>query len=139
MKQPGIFNRLLTKLTFFSAVFSLAAAHAVQAATQSPASNGMGLIPCDGDDCTINSVMQLLNNLMTFFFRTLLFPIFVCMILYLGYSYLTANGNPGQHAKALSMGKHMVLGLLLMLCAWVVVRTILSILGYSDTFGFFGK
>jgi hypothetical protein len=100
--------------------------------------DGDGLIPCDGNDCTINSVMQLVNNLMNFFFTTLLLPIFVVMVMYLGYSYLTANGSPGQHAKVASMAKHMFLGLLLMLCAFLIVHTILSILGYSDTFGFFG-
>jgi hypothetical protein len=100
--------------------------------------NGMGLVPCDGDDCTINSVMQLLNKLMNFFFDTLLLPLFVVMVLYLGYSYLTAQGKPGMHAKFGSMAKHMVGGLVLMLCAWLIVKTILVILGYSDPFGFFG-
>jgi len=101
--------------------------------------DGDGLIPCDGADCTFNSAIQLLDNLMSFFFTTLLLPIFVVMIMYLGYSYLTADGKPGQHARALSMAKHMVMGLLLILCAWLIVHTILSILGYTDTFGFFGS
>lgn len=99
---------------------------------------GDGLIPCDGPDCTINSVMTFLNNLMNFFFNTLLLPIFVVMVLYLGYSYIAAMGKPGQHAKLGSMAMHMVGGLLLMLCAWLIVKTILAILGYSDVFGFFG-
>jgi hypothetical protein len=100
--------------------------------------DGDGLVPCDGNDCTVNSVIQLLDNLMNFFFQTLLLPIFVVMVMYLGVSYLTAEGKPGQHAKVLSMAKHMVLGLVLMLCAWLIVHTILSILGYTDTLGFFG-
>lgn len=135
MTQTGIFNRLLTKLSFLAAVFSLVL---VQSAHAAIVSNGMGLVPCEADGCTINSVMQLFNNLQTFFFETLLLPIFVVMVMYLGYSYLTAGGNASQHAKAVSMARHMVLGLLLILCAWVIVRTILSILGFTDTFGFFG-
>jgi hypothetical protein len=101
--------------------------------------DGDGLVPCDGNDCTVNSVIQLLDNLMSFFFQTLLLPIFVVMVMYLGYSYLTANGKPGQHAKVISMAQHMVGGLVLMLCAWLIVHTILSILGYTDTLGFFGS
>jgi hypothetical protein len=100
---------------------------------------GSGLIPCDGPECDLNSVLQLLNNLMSFFFRTLLLPIFVAMVMYLGFSYLQAGGSPGKHAKIGSMAKHMVLGLLLMLCAWVIVRTILSLIGYQDDLLFFAK
>jgi hypothetical protein len=131
MTQPRIFNRAFSKLASFVAILSLAVVHAGYAATN------MGLIPCDGDDCTINSVMQLINNVMNFFFQSLLLPIFIVMVLYLGYSYLAAQGKPGQHAKLGSMAKHMVLGLVLMLCAWLIVKTILSILGYTDTLGFF--
>ena len=100
---------------------------------------GEGLIPCDGADCTVNSVMQLLNNLMHFFFTVLLLPIFVVMVMYLGFGYLTAEGNPSQHAKLISMAKNMFLGLLLMLCAWLIVHIILSVLGYTDTLNFFGS
>jgi hypothetical protein len=99
---------------------------------------GEGLIPCDGPTCGINDVMILLNNLMTFFFHTILLPLFVVMVLYLGYSYITAQGKPGQHAKLGSMAMHMVGGLVLMLCAWLIVKIILTILGYSDIFRFFG-
>ncbi len=100
---------------------------------------GSGLIPCDGAECDLNSFLQLANNVMAFFFRTLLLPIFVVMVMYLGYTYLTANGNPAQHGKVASMAKHMVLGLLLMLCAWVIVRGVLSMIGYQDDLFFFGK
>jgi hypothetical protein len=137
MTQQGIFNRAFIKLSAHGAVISLIVAQAAHAATATT-NSGMGLIPCDGDNCTINSVIQLLNNLMTFFFRTLLLPLFVVMVMYLGYQYLTAQGKPGMHAKLGSMAKNMVLGLLLMLCAWLIVKTILSVLGYSDTLGFFG-
>jgi hypothetical protein len=99
---------------------------------------GQGLIPCDGPECGINHVMILLNNLMNFFFHTVLLPLFVVMVMYLGYSYIAAMGKPGQHAKLGSMAMHMVGGLLLMLCAWLIVKTILTILGYTDIFRFFG-
>ncbi|HTH93138.1 MAG TPA: hypothetical protein VL576_01500 [Candidatus Paceibacterota bacterium] len=127
-------NRLLTKLFAIGAIIALASIHVAQAQ-----STGSGLIPCDGPDCDVNSVMQLINNLINFFFRTLLVPIFVIMIMYLGFGYITAGGKPGQHAKLASMAKHMVLGLVLILCAFFIVKVILSILGYHDTFNFFGN
>jgi type IV secretory pathway VirB2 component (pilin) len=130
LMQHTIFNRVFAKLAAFTAVLTLIFAQAVQA-------QASGLIPCDGPDCTLNSVVQLMNNLMSIFFKTILPVLFVVMILYLGYSYLTAGGNPAQHAKLLSMAKHMILGLLLILCAFLIVKSILSILGYTDTLGFF--
>ncbi len=137
MTQPGIFNRAFTNAARLAALLSFAVVHYAHAA-----GTGMGLIPCDGSDadpCTLNSVLQLMNNLLTFFFQYLLIPLFVVMVMYLGFSYLTAEGKPGQHAKLGSMAKHMILGLLLMLCAWVIVRTILSFLGYQDDLFFFAK
>ncbi|MDB5188701.1 MAG: hypothetical protein JWM92_299 [Candidatus Nomurabacteria bacterium] len=134
MTQHGTFNQAFTKWGTFVAALSLMSVHVAHAATSAD-----GLIPCDGPDCTFNSVLQLLNNIINFFFKTLLLPIFVVMVMYLGYTYLTAGGKPGQHAKLGSMAKHMVLGLVLMLCAWLIVHTILTILGYQDTLNFFGK
>ncbi len=116
-----------------------ASAGASQAVT---GNKGMGLIPCDGgaaDPCDLNSVMQLANTLLAFFFKTLLLPLFVVMVVYLGYSYIAAQGKSGQHAKLGSMAKHMVLGVLLMLCAWVIVKTLIFALGYSDDLFFFSK
>lgn len=134
MKQPKTFNRVFTKCGLYALSFFFGIVQATHAAT----SNGMGLVPCDGPECDINSVMQLINNIINFFFNTLLLPLFVVMVIYLGVSYFMAGGKPGQHAKLGSMAKHMVLGLVLMMCAFVIVKTLLVVLGFSDTLGFFG-
>ncbi len=134
--QHATFKQLSSNVVRLSAVFFLAYVQLAHAGT------GMGLVPCDGaagDECTLNSVIQLANNLMSFFFNTLLLPIVIAMIMYVGYSYIAALGKPGQHAKLGSMAMHLVLGLLLMLCAWVIVRAIISILGYHDSLYFFAN
>lgn len=125
-------------IIIFIAIVSFHAPIYVHAATPAATSSGTGLIPCD-TNCDFSSAIQLLNNLQNFFFTTLLLPIFVIMVMYLGYSYLTAGGNPSQHAKFASMAKHMVTGLLLILCAWLIVHTLLSMLGYNDPLKFFGN
>lgn len=134
MMLQEIFNRRFNKVAVLAAAYSLAAVQVAQAAD-----NGMGLIPCDGDDCTLNSVLQLANNLMGFFFKTVLPIILVVTIVYVGYSYITAGGNPSKRVKIGRLALNIVLGLLIMLCAWVVVQTILSVLGYHDDLFFFGK
>lgn len=125
-------------IIIFIAIVSFHVPMYVHAATPATGSPNTGLIPCD-TNCDFSSVIQLLNNLQNFFFTNLLLPIFVIMIMYLGYSYLTAGGNPSQHAKFASMAKHMVTGLLLILCAWLIVHTLLLMLGYSDPLGLFGN
>jgi hypothetical protein len=139
-------KKLFTYTIISLLLLGASTAHLAVAAAAAPAADssgivspvGEGLIPCDGPTCGINDVMILLNNLMNFFFHTVLLPLFVVMVLYLGYSYIAAQGKPGQHAKLGSMAMHMVGGLVLMLCAWLIVKIILTILGYSDIFGFFG-
>ncbi len=129
----------ITAKKIFSISFVATVFLSVAALFRTAHAAGTGLIPCDGNDCTFNSVIQLINNLINFFFTTLLLPIFVIMVMYLGFTYLTSGGKPGQHAKLASMAKHMFLGLLLMVCAWLIVHTILAVLGYNDTLGFFGS
>lgn len=125
---PKAYNRYFSKVVVYAGLFLLSFITATYAD---------GLIPCDGPDCTVDSVIQLINNIMNFFFHTLLVPIFVLALMYLGWGYLTAEGNPSQHAKLKTTMKHMFTGLLLMLCAWLIVKTLLVVLGYSDSFHFF--
>lgn len=94
------------------------------------------IIPCT-DKCGLSDVFKLINNIITFIITTLLLPVIVLMIMYTGFQYLMARGNPGQHAKLLSLIKHIVGGLALILCAWLIVRVIMTTLGYSEGLLFF--
>ena len=87
----------------------------------SPAS----VIPCT-DKCTFGDVFRFLNNILVFFFKVLLAPIFIIVIIYAGYTYITAQGNS---AKILSLRKalwNMVKGIIIILCSWLIVRTIMT-------------
>lgn len=83
------------------------------------------IIPCT-NKCTFSDVFKLLNNAITFFFTKLLAPIFVIMIMYAGFRYITAEGNPAKTIKLKSMLWHIIKGLLYILCAWLVVYTIMT-------------
>lgn len=83
------------------------------------------IIPCT-DKCTLESVFQLANNIISFFFRILLIPFFIVILLFMGYKYFTAQGNPGVHKQLKSMLWHIIAGLVLILTAWLIVNTILS-------------
>lgn len=88
-----------------------------------------GLIPCDGVNCTLEDVFTLINTLITFAITRLFFPIFIVLILYVGWSYLSAQGNATKVAKVKTMAWNLFLGILLVLGAWLIVRTAILAIG----------
>ncbi len=94
---------------------------------------GNGLVPCK-DTCDFNDILQLVNNLITFLIVTLFAPIIIFLFMYAGYKYLTAEGNPSKIANLKKMVWHIFIGMLLVLCSWLIVKTILVILS-SDEVG----
>jgi hypothetical protein len=94
------------------------------------------LIPCV-NKCDLGSVMHLLNNLITLMIKFLLFPVAVALFMYAGYKYIVAQGNPSKKADVKKMIGHFLLGVLLMLCAWLIVKTVLVMVGYTDQLYFF--
>ncbi len=89
------------------------------------------IIPCT-DKCSFTDIFRLLNNALQFFITQLLIPIFVIIIMYAGYQYLTAEGNPSKIANIKKMLQHIVLGILLILTSWLIVRTIMTTLVNKD-------
>lgn len=89
------------------------------------------IIPCT-DKCTFSDVFKLINNLLVFFIKTLLIPIFIIIIMYAGFKYITAQGNPAKKANLQKTFFNLVLGIVLVLCSWLIVHTILTMLGYTE-------
>ncbi len=95
-----------------------------------------GLVPCT-DYCGFDDVFILINKLLEFFMKTLLIPIFMITIMYAGFKYITAEGNPAKTAKLKTTFGNLILGMILILCAWLIVRTVLYMLGYTEGLLFF--
>ena len=89
------------------------------------------IIPCT-DKCTFTDVFRLLNQFLTFFITKLLIPIFIIIIMYAGYQYIMAQGNASKKANLKSMLQHIIGGIILILCAWLIVRTIMVTLLNED-------
>jgi hypothetical protein len=96
----------------------------------------IALIPCV-NKCDLGSFMQLINNLITLMIKFLLFPVAVLLFVYAGFKYITAEGNASKKANVKKMIKNFLLGVLLMLCAWLIVKTVLVVVGYTDRLYFF--
>lgn len=92
---------------------------------------GGGLVPCN-NKCTFTDVFKLLNNVLTFLITVAIIPAFVVMLMYTGYQYLTSQGNSNMHTKLKSRAWKMFLGFVIILSAWLIVRTFLSFIGYEE-------
>lgn len=90
------------------------------------------IIPCT-DKCTFSDVFRLLNNVIKFFFKVLLIPIFVVLLMFAGFKYITAQGNSSKIADLKKMLLGVIKGVVLILCAWLIVRTIMNTL-LNDNF-----
>lgn len=96
-----------------------------------------GIIPCDGVNCTLEDIFVLINTIIRFAITRLFFPIFIVLILYVGWSYLSAGGNPGKVAKVKSMAFNLFVGVILILGAWLIVRTAINVIGVKEEYSSF--
>lgn len=96
-----------------------------------------GLVPpCSVDPITkqclwgFNEFMTLVNNVIRFILFALAVPIAAIMFAYAGFLMVTSGGSTESRGKAKNIATNTVYGLVIAAGAWLIVRTILSILGY---------
>jgi hypothetical protein len=94
------------------------------------------LIPCKGADCDFNALMALINNVIHFVLFYMAVPIAAIMFFYAGFMMVTSAGSSESKTKAKNIFSSAVYGLVIAAAAWLIVRTILSILGYEGAWIF---
>lgn len=94
--------------------------------------------PDYGKDCDFYGMMELINTVMKFILFNMVIPIGAIMFAYAGFLLITAGGEIAHaRTKAKSIFINTVYGLALASAAWLIVRTLLKILGYKgDWIGF---
>lgn len=104
-------------------------AHAVDNGTQASTT---GFIPCDGYtvECDFNQVIVLINNIVEFLFKIVLPIMVVAAVLYSGWLFLTKGSEPATRTKAKNMMLNILIGTVVALTAYLIVKTILKMLGY---------
>ncbi len=99
--------------------------------------SAQGLVNCGKtieDPCEFDDVVTLIHNLMNFILINLSIPIAAIMFVYAGFLMLVPGGESGsKRSKAKNIFTNAVLGLLLVVGAWLIVNTLLSILGYDGS------
>ncbi|MEK7071327.1 MAG: hypothetical protein AAB943_00095 [Patescibacteria group bacterium] len=126
-----------TKFLIFISILAILAMPVI-----SYAALGDPLVPCDNTPaadgtipeaqlCGFNAFMKLINNVVYFILFGLALPISAIMFAYAGFLLLTAGGSTEALGKAKTIFTHAALGLVIAAAAWLIINTILSILGYD--------
>ena len=83
------------------------------------------LYPCDGPDCKFEDLLKLVSGVVG---RLFTYALILSSIIfaYAGYLYLTSQNNPNQRGQANKIFQNVVIGLAIMMLAWVLVNLVLT-------------
>jgi len=81
--------------------------------------------------CNFNMVMAFINNAINFLVIKLATPLFALIIVYAGWLYLSSGGSSENVTKAKTILKNSVIGYIVALAAWLIVKSILLGLGFT--------
>ncbi|HXK35170.1 MAG TPA: hypothetical protein VJ103_01525 [Candidatus Paceibacterota bacterium] len=98
---------------------------------------GKGLVPCGNpgqDPCNFNYLLTTINILINFLLFWITLPIAAILFAYVGFLLLFSGGDEGKRTQAKAIAWNLVVGLVIALAAWLIVKTILVGLGLKAGF-----
>ena len=105
-----------------------------QTTTASSTSDLTGLVHCDNSTahpCNFNALMELINTVIKFLLFDLALPIAAIMCAYAGFKLVISAGNSEERTSAKKIFTSAILGFIIAIAAWLIIETVLSILGYK--------
>jgi len=82
------------------------------------------LLPeCSGADCTFCDFIQLGQNIINFLTQNVAFPLAVAFIIFGGVMMMINSGNPQKLKESQGIIFSAVIGIVIMLSAWVILNT----------------
>jgi hypothetical protein len=105
-----------------------------------------GLVPCNNNNtpvtnsdgtvtqpipCDFVQLVNLVNTVIKFILFGMVIPIAAIMFVYAGFELVTSGGSTEKRGLAKKVFTNTVIGLIFAVASWLIVRTILLILGYS--------
>ena len=96
------------------------------------------IVPCDGVvvKCGFTSFITLIQNIITFAIKYIIIPVGAIIFAYVGFLFLTSGGSAETRKKAKNIFIKVVIGIVVILAAWLIVSTILTVFGVTDSFRF---
>jgi len=86
-----------------------------------------GLVPCNGPECNLCHLAQLAEKVINFIVQ-ISFVIAALLFAYAGFLYFTAGSDPGKVSSAHKILTDTIVGIIIILTAWLVVNVILTVL-----------
>jgi hypothetical protein len=83
------------------------------------------------NSCDFDMVMTLINKVINFLLITMATPLFALIIVYVGWLYLSDMGSTENVKKAKKILKNAIIGYVIALAAWLIVKTILVTVGFN--------
>jgi hypothetical protein len=83
--------------------------------------------------CDFNALMNLINIVIHFILFDLALPIAAIMFAYAGFELVTSGGSTEKRGTAKKVFTNTALGFVLAIAGWLIIRTVLTILGYDGT------
>ncbi len=92
-----------------------------------------GLVPCDNvaTKCDFAQLMNMVNGIIQFILFDMAVPIAAIMFVYAGVVLVTSGGSTEKRGTAKNVFTNTLIGLVVAVACWLIVRSILSILGYD--------
>lgn len=92
------------------------------------------------NSCKFEHIFELINDVVNFVFVNLALPISAIMFAYAGFLLIFSGGESGKRTEAKKIFWNVAIGLILAAASWLIVHTVLSILGYNTggDFNWFG-
>jgi len=90
-----------------------------------------GLVPCTGADCDYNAAIQLVSNIINYVF-ILIIPISAIAFVYAGSLMLFSGSNPNKRSQAKDIFLKVVIGIVIILSAFLIVKIIFTSLGATN-------
>lgn len=82
--------------------------------------------------CGFKDFITLINNVITFILKYMVVPIAAIMFAYAGFLLITAGGEAaGARTKAKNIFMNALIGLIIAVGAWLIVKTLIEIIGYE--------
>ncbi len=80
----------------------------------------------DQEQCHVSDIFKLVDDALKFVYTYLILPLATISIAIAGVMYLISGGDPGKRKKAGEIMKSTIIGVALVLTAWLIVHTIVK-------------
>ncbi len=106
-----------------------------------------GLVPCGTESypkghekeyqlvnpCGYAHIFDLINGVVNFLLMVIALPLAAIMFAYAGFLFMFSGVQPEQRTKAKKIFGNVALGFILAIAAWLIIHTILEIVGYNGS------